>query len=614
MLGIAQKLFAERSSKSSGEYAKKHQRWPFLEKMLVAKCLGYVDLSLANQLLKNDEEECVAALVCHLSQAARRGHICVKVNENVIPSPSEIWIVDDLEEEVFHLSSSDFDHLNSLILQGAKKIGIPLIYDVAMGEHIVNAPIYKNEFCYYLQRYWHLETVFLTGLLQHLDYPLTYPTHLIEIKKQVEVLINNEILLSEQAEAILKASQTPLTLITGGPGTGKTYTAGILLRILWECIQAENRENFKVVLAAPTGKAAANLEASIQRSLALVEGFPAIKAQTLHQLLGIRKSGGIQKAVQLDADLILVDESSMIDIHLMGVLVSGLKPGARLILLGDKHQLPSVEAGSLFADLTDYFLSDLVKRGQVVELKTCLRAELKSIIDLAGHIKNGDAASALKLLDGNNEGISLIETEEKCSGKELQKHLLKYVVPHFPIITKFPEDPLDLLKQFSHFRVLTPMRKGLLGVDALNAAIFQAMSLKMTSSACFIVPIMVMHNDYRRGLFNGEVGLLIREHECEYALFASREIEKSVRKIPILLMPRFEYAYCLSVHKSQGSEFDHVVLLLPDGTQNFGREALYTGVTRAKRCLEIWSSPRVFTQMVNQVDLRQSGVIDRLST
>ena len=171
---------------------------------------------------------------------------------------------------------------------------------------------------------------------------------------------------------------------------------------------------------------------------------------------------------------------------------------------------------------------------------------------------------------------------------------------------------MDLLEQFSRFRILTPMRNGPFGVDALNSIILQTMSGKTSLNGCFIAPIMVMQNDYRLGLFNGEMGLIVKERETEFALFSSRDSGQKFRKIPVILMPRFEYVYCLSVHKSQGSEFDHVVLLLPDGTQSFGREALYTGVTRAKRRLEIWSSPQVLSQMMKQRSVRESGVIKRL--
>jgi exodeoxyribonuclease V alpha subunit len=613
MNGIAQKLFQERSQKNLVEDPKKISKWPLLEKMLAAKCLGYVDLSLAQQLLRQEApSEAAAALICHLSMAARRGHVCVKIEQgSLIPSLEEIW-VDDEPGLKKTASTADFYHLSQLVLEGSKMELPSLICQGNQTLNTIHAPLVKNNRSFYLQRNWYLESVFLTGFSQTFmgTHPLK-PIDLSVIESQVKRLIAAGNLLKEQAEAILIASQSPLTLITGGPGTGKTYTAGILLRTLWEALNHEEQANFTIALAAPTGKAAANLESSLQTALKDVDGFPLIKAQTLHQLLGIKKSMYGQDLSPLSADLILVDESSMIDIKLMGQLFSAIKPGARLILLGDKHQLSSVEAGSLFADLIEYFRSQMINT--VTELKICMRSELKSIIDLAGQIKIGNAAGALTLLESEAAGIRIVKFHDEWSVSEQQKRLLNEVIPYFPIFKTLPEDLSSVVKGFNNFRILTPLRKGPFGADTINAMIFQALIGKNEQKNGFIAPIMVMQNDYRLGLFNGEVGLIVKEKEKEFALFASREPGQEFRQIPALLMPRYEYAYCLSVHKSQGSEFDHVVLLLSEGTQTFGREALYTGVTRAKRRLEIWSKPSIVSEMIKMTGTRQSGIVERLS-
>lgn len=614
MTGMAKKLFAEETFKRFSPEFEKPVRWPLLEKMLMAKRLGYVDLALAHQLLGFNGDEALATLICHLSMVSRQGHICVKIEDGrITPSPNDIWIVDEIQQEE-EFSSVDFDKISALILHGAKNVASPLICNQQETANLFHSPLIKNYQSYYLQRYWHLETLFLKSIKRlFADNQVIIPVNDEVIRSRVNEELEKGKLLPEQASAILTASKSSLTFITGGPGTGKTYTAGMLLKILWEALEIEKQKDFKIVLAAPTGKAAANLETSIQQALITVKDFPSVKAQTLHQLLGIKRNDVNQRIKPLTADLILVDESSMIDIHLMGQLFTSLKPGARLILLGDRYQLPSIEAGSLFADIITYFLSNPQKQSQVVELKTCLRAELKSIIELANQIKLGNDKGVFHLLEQKKEGINFVSLEKGLSSKEQQKRLLQYAIPRFPIITKLPENPLDLLKQFARFRILTPLRKGPLGVDTLNALIFQAIK-GGCQNECFIAPIMVLQNDYRRDLFNGEVGLLIQDQKSEFAVFTSRDSTQTFRKIPILLMPRFEYAYCLSVHKSQGSEFDHVVLLLPEGTQNFRREGVYTGITRAKRRLEIWSQPEVLFQMMNQVAVRQSGVIERLST
>jgi exodeoxyribonuclease V alpha subunit len=611
MIGLAQKLFLEQTSKNISDESRKNIRWPFLEKMVAANRLGYVDLAMANQLLNNDAAlEASAALICHLSLAAQRGHVCIKIENGYIkPSPEEIWIGDE-EDTTGELVFDDFAFLKKLILQGSREYHSTLITKIENGVNKICTPIIQHKNAFYLHRFWCLETYFLNGIKQRFtENSLTLSHDLGLLEKKIKTLIAENKLLKEQADAILIAARAQLALITGGPGTGKTYTAGLLLRLLWETLDDEKKACFEIALAAPTGKAAANLQASIKKALNGIEGFPSLSAKTLHHLLGIRKNRFAQNLPILTADLILVDESSMIDIKLMGQLFNALKPGAKLILLGDRHQLPPVEAGSLFADLVNYFQS---QSGAVVELKKCLRAELKGIINVADQIKAGNYEGALQLLDEKSAGISLVKLDQGFKAGDFQNQLLNYVIPYFPIFTELSENPLDLLEKFNRFRILTPMRKGPFGVEALNERIYQAMKSKMAFNRCFIAPIMVTQSNSRENLFNGEVGLLVKENEREFALFPARESDRSVRKIPVILMPPYEYAYCLSVYKSQGSEFEHVVLLLTDGMQSFGKEALYTGVTRAKKRLEIWGNPQILREMIQISAGRQSGVTDRL--
>jgi exodeoxyribonuclease V alpha subunit len=579
MKGIAGKLFQER--KNLSEEAKK-SRWPLLDQMMAAKRLGYIDLSLAHRFLNKEsiEDEAAAALICHLSMAARKGHVCIKIKDGtVMPGPEEIWMTDDAGQ-LHEAHKSCFEELKKIILQAS-----------ALEINSENIPIVRDNHLFYLQRYWHLESLFLSEMKQKIIGKIpTKPIDPVFVKNKIDQMKAEGKLLNEQAEAVFKASQSLFTLITGGPGTGKTYTAGVLLKTIWEILNDQEKANFTIALAAPTGKAAANLEDSIKKALKGVEGFPAIKAQTLHQLLGIKKNGYGRGINPLTADLVLIDESSMIDIKLMGQLFWAIKPGSRLILLGDKHQLASGEAS-------------------VVELKTCMRSELKNMNDFADQIKAGNVEGAFKLLKG--QGISWKELNSEKNVREQQKQLLDHVMNYFPIFNTLPDEPLDLLAQFNRFRILTPLRKGPFGADALNGMIFQAICSR-TEKGKFIAPIMVMQNDYHLGLFNGEVGVIVKEKGKEFALFASREPDQKFRQIPTLLLPRYEYAYCLSIHKSQGSEFDHIVLLLPEGTETFGREALYTGVTRAKKHLEIWSQPKVLSQMITTAAERQSGIIERL--
>ena len=627
MTGNALKLFFERTSKnlekeSLTEVLDSFPRfkWPFLEKMIEKGCLGYVDKALAMQLLSVDGDETDAALICHLSMAARQGHICVKIEkEDIEPAPEGLWKNEDTENAC--LSNSDLCHLRHLLQKSTEKAASSLIFPLLEGiksekkentfpyARDIQSPVIKYNNLYYLQRYWNLETSLINHFKEMMkETALIFPVNEQLIVNKLSTQLAEKKLLSEQASAILSACQSRLTIITGGPGTGKTFTAGAFLKILWEAIELEDKPRFKIALSAPTGKAAANLEASIKATIKELDHFPSLTACTLHQLLGIKRNTPERSTtVGLSADLIIIDESSMIDIAMMGRLFASVKPGARLILLGDRHQLPSVEAGSLFTDLITYLLSYPHNHAKVIELKTCLRAELKSIIDVADQVKAGNESQAFALLKSGTEGIAFIELND-----ELNLDLLDYAAPLFPSFSKNPEEPFELLEQFNRFRILTPLRKGPFGVDSLNKAFYKIFTEKAAGEN-FIAPIMVMQNDYRLNLFNGEIGLLVKNREDAHVFFASRETGKTFRKIPYLLMPRFEYAYCLSIHKSQGSEFDHVLLLLPERSESFGKEALYTGITRAKKKLEIWTKPERLSQMIHTITHRKSGVVERLA-
>jgi len=260
----------------------------------------------------------------------------------------------------------------------------------------------------------------------------------------------------------------------------------------------------------------------------------------------------------------------------MNAIFAAIKPGARLILSGDRHQLAPVGSGSLFADLVQYVPS------HTVELKTCLRTDRASIAQFAMAVQAGKTEELLN------------HPEDLICHPLLDSLNLEEVVARFDPQHHSPE---QLLKRFSAFRLLSPLRKGPHGVDELNRQCHALASKRHHSMA----PIIITKTDRRLGLFNGEVGLMAQDQ----AYFPDTE---GVRRISTLLLPPYEYAYCLSVYKSQGSEFDEVWIVLPEGSQYFGREVLYTAVTRARRQVQIWSTPEVLAQTVERQAVRLSGI------
>lgn len=622
MLGLAQKLFLEKGwvlPKLAMSRRTSSHSWPLLDILLQRECLPYVDYALAEKIMPNATEE-VAALLCHLSIALRAGHLCVRIDDQeVFPHPQDLWNEDN--ENPKQITDEEMERLCKLIVQGSTEIPSSLYTDVRAieDEEVPSAPICRYRNLIYFQRYWCDESLFL----HHFKNLIKTPPKIVlddEILKQKIIALESEKkLLPEQSSAILTMSKSCLTIICGGPGTGKTYTAGQMIRTFWETITSEERQKCEIVLAAPTGRAASNLQKSLNQAVSSLSSFPNIQAKTLHALLGIRSSKSRRDLRDvLTADLVVIDESSMIDVHLISQLFASLKPGARLILLGDPHQLPPVSTGMLFSDLVS-FLSE--QQSEIlISLKKCLRAELKTIVDLAEKINDGNVDTVNHLISVSEDGVSGTFFSDEESIQSLQQKLLNHATPFFTNAINREIDPHNLLDGFNKFRILSPLRQGPFGVDALNDIFIKNLLPHILKQGLFIAPIMLTQNDHRLELYNGEVGVLIRKVESDfqdgvrvgdYALFSG--LEGNVRKVPALLLPKYEYAFCLSVHKSQGSEFDHVLLLLPEGAEVFGREMLYTAVTRARKRVEVWSnSKKTIDSIIKRPSQRLSGIKVRL--
>jgi exodeoxyribonuclease V alpha subunit len=536
-----------------------------------------IDYSLAERLVKchGCHSEEAFLFVCYLSKAAREGHLCVNIeSEKVLPDP-----------ELLNICSS------KTILDGFLALPDSLIthYEVDQKD-IPSTPLIQQGNFVYFQKNWLDENVFKEHLSRILNVEPEFNLDSESLKIALEALWNRGVLLEEQFEAIRKSLVNTFTIIAGGPGTGKTYTAGLLIKTFWESLSKDHKAKMNMVLAAPTGKAASNLQKSIQKACNEIEGFPLPQAQTLHSLLGKRKSSSLS---YLRADFILIDECSMIDASIMSQLLSSVKSGARLIFLGDPHQLPPVESGALFADLNASLGNNRV------ELKQCLRSDLRGILDFASKVNDGDAKASIDLLVHSKEGsgLRLIGTHDNSIHK-MRKFFLDYARNRFPSPIISHLSPAELIDTFNRFRILSPMRRGPFGVDELNYLFLDYFRSKIVSGQTFVAPIMLINNDYRLQLFNGEVGVLVRPDEGEGYLLIQSSI--GVRKIPEILIPRYEYAYCLSVHKSQGSEFDEVLALFPEGSEVFGREVLYTAATRARKLLEVWGSHETLSQTIER--------------
>lgn len=451
-----------------------------------------------------------------------------------------------------------------------------------------------------------------------------------------------------QAIAAIAAVRKKLSIISGGPGTGKTSTVVKILALL---IEQQPARRLRIALAAPTGKAAARLNDAISRmkeqlacSAAVREQIPASVA-TIHRLLG-SISGSVRFRYSLENplpyDVVIIDEASMVDLPLMAKLVTALKGDARLILLGDRDQLASVEAGSVLGDLCgagrqESFSPDfrrLVKEltgadlqseaaetpppalaDLLVILKQNYRFQASSGIGvLAAAINAGDSEQALGMFA---QGKADLHWRDLPAVVSLKKTLAAGIIAgycHYLAAATAAE----ALVRFDAFRVLCALREGPYGVVVVTRLIEDILAenrlIDLHSRWYKGRPVIVTTNDYNMKLYNGDVGIVFPEADQSGSLRVCFPApDGGVRKVSPLRLPAHETVYAMTVHKSQGSEFERVLLLLPDhDSELLSRELLYTGITRAKNEVAVWGKREIFAAAVARRIERTSGLSDAL--
>ena len=426
-------------------------------------------------------------------------------------------------------------------------------------------------------------------------------------------------------------------IISGGPGTGKTTTVARILALH----QQLNHYSLKIALAAPTGKAAGRMGEALNNELNKLgltaderAAFPS-EAKTVHRLLSGTESRGLLPPVEkkrLRYDLIIVDEASMIDLNLMYRLVTHLSDHTKLILLGDKDQLASVEAGSVFADLcrkpSNAFTPEsaaLLKRlGVDQDLPEKNQAELDdSILYLTKSYRFGSdsgigtLAAAIQKGEGDPSDIQAIiskfdelqHTDFNFTAEQLDS-LLKEPVEMIAAAAKH-SDPGDLLAYWKKTARLSVLRHGLTGSDRLNQLVEERISTmrvaRVQNGWYHGRLIMVTQNDYNLGVFNGDLGVCLENEEG--ALWVYVESGSQLKRIHPGRLMNVNSAYFLTVHKSQGSEFDQVRLLLPrKDTPILTRELIYTAITRARTSFSLLGDLNLFEKGVFRKSERYTGL------
>ena len=498
----------------------------------------------------------------------------------------------------------------------------------------------------YLGRYWWFERQVADALLARVRSPPPAVDR-DRLRAGLRRLFPDTGGIDWQRVAAAVAVLRHLCLISGGPGTGKTRTVTAILALLAE--QAESTP-LRMALAAPTGKAAARLSESIRAAKAelsmterVLERIPEA-AVTLHRLLGYRPGRAMPRHGAdnpLHLEVLVVDEASMVDLPLMARLLAALPEQARLILLGDKDQLASVEAGRVLGDLCGRgrapgYSPELCAEIAAVagdrltsaatsgpDLGDCILVLRKSwrfgkdsgIGALARAVNRGDADAGLQILaDDRYPDVGLEAPRSQVLAGLMEQRL----VPHFRRVLTSP-DPQTALLALDQVRVLCALRSGPQGVDRLNerlAQILEAMGLIRRDGEFYAGrPIMLTANDHALRLYNGDVGLVLADPGNGGALWVFFATAEGVRRILPSRLPAHETVYAMTVHKSQGSEFDAVLLVLPE-TENrtLTRELLYTGITRARKRVRLLATEERLRAAIARPLVRASGLYDALWT
>ncbi|MCP3866584.1 MAG: exodeoxyribonuclease V subunit alpha [Gammaproteobacteria bacterium] len=496
----------------------------------------------------------------------------------------------------------------------------------------------------YLARYWHFEQMLARALAQRVNGRKSPPDRML-LGQGLRRLFPETKETDWQRVAATMAVLQPFCVISGGPGTGKTHTVTSILALL---IEQAGVDTLRIELAAPTGKAAARLTDSIRKARQVLsldreisERIPEV-AITLHRLLGFRAGRANPKyhaENPLHLDILVVDEASMVDLPLMARLFEALPPQARIILLGDRDQLASVEAGRVLGDICGGREALRYSKGLCDQLRDVSNVDLRPAVTessriadhivvlensrrfgpdsgigiLARAVNEGDCKSALSILEqGQYPDVSWL----KPAPGKFDELMEGWVLNGFRPMLSGP-DPEFALQALNIQRVLCSVRDGRYGVHAVNRRIEQLLEregLIHRSGAIYPGrPIMVTANDHVQQLYNGDVGLILPDPDSDGALRVFFETSDGLRRILPSRLPAHETVYAMTVHKSQGSEFDEVLLMLPDRPGRVvTRELIYTGITRAKKRVLLWADAVRLQGAIEQRTIRSTGLREAL--
>jgi exodeoxyribonuclease V alpha subunit len=539
-------------------------------------------------------DELVPLTAALVSKAVAEGHVCLNLTQLQLPSELPINL-----PEIGQFQSR-------------------LLASNVVGKQGEFTPLVLNENGQlYLYRYWQHEQDVADQVKRRSENKVEFD--LVKLVTDFDAWQSSIKGTDWQKVAVLMALTQGLSIISGGPGTGKTTIVKTLLRFLHN-----QNSDLRVALAAPTGKAVARLQQSTQDSEFRFE------VKTIHRLLGIsadNEVGRFSAERQLSIDVLIIDEASMIDISLMAKLLLALPEKARLVLLGDSQQLASVESGAVLASLCQHsvaFSNEFVEiaqqcgmtdlagveqqgflTNQLVQLRHSYRFKADSLIwQLANKVNAGDIAAVLDVL---SEQPVWMQPDDNTILQTLMSGYAGFIKS-----VEAKREPKTILEQFDTFRLLAALKRGAQSVDAVERLIHRHLAQRGWRTQHDFYhgrPIMISQNDYRLQLFNGDIGVVLQDDDGQLKAFFC--FDDKLRFVPLNRLPAHDTAFAMTVHKSQGSEFDHVAVLLPEQINPvLNKELLYTAITRAKQSVLVLSNTEVLAHTIQTQHQRQSGLDD----
>lgn len=505
-------------------------------------------------------------------------------------------------------------------------------------EHDLDKPFIHHQNRLYTQRYFKYETQVLQYIQQTIQLNATAIPNQISISKINTLFSQEPNETNWQAIAAINALLQSFAIITGGPGTGKTTTIAKLLHLLYF-----QNPDIRVAIAAPTGKASARMSESLQKAANSFDEptqvfFKTLVPNTIHRLLGYIPKSIYYKhnnEQPLPYDVVIIDESSMVDIALFAKLLDAIAPTTKLILLGDKDQLASVEAGSTLGDICqavnlnaftpshfqllsnitpihsdDEKITNQALSNHIVALQKSHRfSSTSGIGQFAKAIIHNDVYTLQQFLANHDAAIHIDSTTEQSYIEQFAQGYKAYIQE---------ADIFTALQRFNDVKILCAVKDGPAGLHHANTIVEKYLAQQQLIQPNYTfyehMPIMITQNDYNLGLYNGDIGIVRKDEKGILKVwFIDNEAERTVKAVLPGFINMYETVYAMTIHKSQGSEFDEVLILLPHTESKIlTKELIYTGVTRAKQKVYIQTDRDTFLQACDTPVSRGSGLIERL--